>query len=144
MRGPRKHGFLLDEMDPSFIVFLAPQTEVRHDLTLNASLPGVFTLYKDNDSTSACEPLGRAFVVFGLLAGVEEGQFFGTVLMETPTRIIFISLGRYRRRGNMLFLLSVAGGAPPLLMTTLDEITDRNLRCLKKGSCFVIKPSSLD
>ncbi|KAG5376075.1 hypothetical protein IGI04_040671 [Brassica rapa subsp. trilocularis] len=45
----------------------------------------------------AGEPLGRAFVVFGLLAGgVEEVQFFGTVLMETPTHFISISLGHRR------------------------------------------------
>ncbi|KAG5406898.1 hypothetical protein IGI04_013017 [Brassica rapa subsp. trilocularis] len=82
--------------DPSFIVFLTPQTEVRHDLTLNASLPSLaehkphgggrslllllsvkraLSEVYDEDSLAG-EPLGRAFVVFGLLAGVEEVQFF--------------------------------------------------------------------
>uniref|UniRef100_M4EVW3 Uncharacterized protein n=1 Tax=Brassica campestris TaxID=3711 RepID=M4EVW3_BRACM len=38
-------------------------------------------------------------MVFGLVAGgVEEVQFFGTVLMETPTHLISISLGRHHRR----------------------------------------------
>ena len=58
---------------------------------------------QDNYSISAGETLGRAFMVFGLVAGgVEEVQFFGTVLMETPTHLISISLGRHHRRGNML------------------------------------------
>ncbi|KAF3486140.1 hypothetical protein F2Q69_00055140 [Brassica cretica] len=40
-----------------------------------------------------------------------------------------------------------AGGAPPLLMTTLDEITDRNLRCLKKdvvGEITAVKSTVSD